>query len=180
MPNFVDTRLEARGPASEIERLLATCFRMTDPHEGTVEFDFASIIPIAGYPYDAESVRQASCHLLTAAWGTKWNARETVVRRLGPQELEISFVTPWSMPEPVFRMLGRHYPQLSFRIEAIDPDCWAIEGKVEGPHAEFRECKDFDAVFNRFYSVIDPTETPERAGSAPATEIAFRIIERKS
>lgn len=80
----------------------------------------------------------------------------------------MNFVTLWALPEPIYRRLGRLYPQFSFSVEAIDPDCWAIEGRLHGHDAEFRESDDFDAMFDRFYSVIgraaDRGEALQRAG----------------
>lgn len=173
MPNLVDNRLVVRGKASDLTRFLGNHLRATARADGGPEFDFDSVIPVpAPHCFEAR----------LAAWDTKWNASETVVRWDGNGEVEVNFVTPWAMPEPIYRRLGRLYPELSFHIEAIDPDSWAMEGRVDGDDAEFRECEDFDAVFERFFAIIvedaDPGEAPQSTG-ASGSGIEFRIIERK-
>jgi hypothetical protein len=182
MPNLVDNRLEAYGPATEIERFLATCFRMTDPGQRTAQFDFASIIPLDADPVAGVSGRQHPGDFLAAVWGTKSNAVETRVERRSQEAVEVHFVTPWDFPEPVYRALGPLFPALSFRVEAIDPDLWAVDGRVDGSKADFGPAPNFEAVFDRFYSVCDDDDEarkPLGSGDFSLPALRLRIIERR-
>jgi hypothetical protein len=172
MPNLVDNRMVVRGQAADLARFLRQHLRPTAWWDGTVELDFGSIIPVAAI---------CSPNALIAAWGTKWNARETVVLMRSSREVEVTFVTPWSLPEPVYRRLGQRHPRLTFLIEAIDPDLWAIEGRVEGDRADFREAPDFQSMFDRFYVAFgdDCTSTNGRIAGSDADGILIRTIERK-
>lgn len=174
MPNLVDNRVVVRGCAADLAGFLGNHVRTTPWSSGAPELDFGSIIPVHASHSTDEAI---------AAWGTKWNARDTVILTAERHEVEVNFTTAWTMPEPVYRRLGQLYPRLSFVIEAIDPDLWAVEGWVEGGRAEFREAADFASIFARFYDARedhDITTGSHVAGSdANAAEMLIRTIERR-
>lgn len=181
MPNWVNNRLELCGAADEIRRFSENCLQVSGSAEGAVQFDFNSILPLPGCR-DALSARLAPEELRLTSWGTASNARETVVVPLGAGRMAVHFATAWTMPEPVFRALGPQFPKLVFRIEAIDPDLWAIKGSVKDTEAEFHHVRDFHGVLRRFYLMgTDLPEGPNHAGQSPTDGEGMRLqlLERK-
>jgi hypothetical protein len=174
MPNLVDNRLIVRGGAAGLAAFLGNHVRTTPWSDGVPELDFGSIIPLHVHHSPEEAI---------AVWGTKWNARDTVVLAASPHEVEVSFTTAWAIPEPVYRRLGQLHPYLSFLIEAIDPDLWAVEGCVRGEWAEFREAADFASLFARFYDADEDHDVASSSrladSDANAADILIRTIERK-
>lgn len=116
MPNWVDNDLRIYGSEEELRKIKD----FVTNEDG--EFDFKKIIPPPDHPdYNDEPLSVIDKSPFNwynwnwDNWGTKWNARESIVT--GPEDgcLHAWFQTAWATPVPVTMALSKLFP--SVRIE---------------------------------------------------------------
>ena len=70
-------------------------------------------------------------------WGTKWDAKDTIVEQLDDQNFNVRFHTAWSPPIDWFEKIIPMYPQLEFDLIFDEESCdfcgrmTGIEGEVD-------------------------------------------------
>lgn len=125
MPNWCENDLWIHGPKVFRDELLAFVASGEDS-----PFDFNNIVPqpeiyhMFGSPplgqleLDLSATAQALFGYLDwyswcgANWGTKWNARHTIVQQ-HKTSIKFKFSTAWGPPEPVIDALAAKYPALT-------------------------------------------------------------------
>ena len=60
-------------------------------------------------------------------WGTKWDAGDTHIERVGDLDALISFQTAWAIPEPILHAIAEQHPELTFNIWAEEEQGWGAE-----------------------------------------------------
>ena len=74
-----------------------------------------------------------------ANWGTKWNSYDYEERFTEPGKFAFKFETAWNVPEPVFVALAARYPDLTFKLSAVDEGGPEFEGLWSGSTAKLEK-----------------------------------------
>lgn len=75
----------------------------------------------------------------TSIWGVKWNAGDSDIFRVSPDEAIITFSTAWSSPLPVIDAIGRKYGALAEDIcyyATEESNAFFVHGRTDG-HGNF-------------------------------------------
>lgn len=179
MPNWVDNRLIATGPAIEVNSLIRLVI-------GDRCFDFNKIIPMPqelrgttspvpkGQEAEAARLQAQYGHAnwyswACANWGTKWGAcNPTGTSGVSPLEelaaasedsppraqAEWGFQTAWSPPEPVMKKLSEMFPEVTFTWDCIEeqPSFGGSMTLVAGEVVEGGYC---EGEMNEIWSMSD-------------------------
>ena len=154
MPNWVDNTLDVIGKPEEVNEFInfmhtsntIKLFNYERGEDGTALkevlkdyehrslFNFHALLPIPADPklYDDQklddgSVIQPWYNWNIANWGTKWNARDVSLERMGEGEAVYNFNTAWSPPMPIIDRLRKLFPTMTFFFRYQEEQGWGGE-----------------------------------------------------
>jgi hypothetical protein len=97
-------------------------------------FNFHALLPIPTDPklYDDQKLEdglfiQPWYNWNIANWGTKWNARDISLERMGEGEAVYNFSTAWSPPMPIIDRLRKLFPTTTFFFRYQEEQGWGGE-----------------------------------------------------
>ena len=108
MPNYVMSKIEAKGSNQDIKELLQKC---TIKHKGKKHFSLNKIIPMP------ENPQPNWYNWSIEHWGTKWDAMDSKIIMLSDEKVSISFTTAWECPFVALKEISKMFPELTFEGE---------------------------------------------------------------
>lgn len=123
MPNFTINQLTITGKKSDIK----LCINSIRNDAEQTDFDFNKIVP------EPNNLSEDWHSWRIDNWGTKSNAGAVSGIWDEDGSYTIIFETAWSAPSPIIKELAVKYPNLTFELQAIEPNmeiAWEVKCKA--------------------------------------------------
>ncbi len=149
LADFVSKTLVPHNMSSEddYDETHRFTFNILHPLPKALEGDFSPLRKLEGEDDTQYKERMAENLRLYGAedwykwhidnWGTKWDAKDTIVEQLDDQNFNVRFHTAWSPPIDWFEKIIPMYPQLEFDLIFDEESCdfcgrmTGIEGEID-------------------------------------------------
>ena len=80
-----------------------------------IDFNTAAKYP-EGLVYSNIANKDDGYHWCVDNWGTKWNASDPCIKRIGKNSVFLQFETAWSPPKPVIIAWSQKFPKVKFSL----------------------------------------------------------------